>query len=244
MRQLTDFSDDRNRGICVHCGEGLVSEKQTRDHVPSKVLLTSPYPENLPVVHACRRCNSGFGKDEEYLAALLASVICGSTNPQPDRFPDAVRVLQHSTQLRGRIDRARQVQGTLWGDPEITWYPELERVGRIIVKNARGHVFFELGQPIIDPPSYVNILPFQLMSCEQRNQFEIPSDISGWDISGWPEVGSRLMQRVVAGECGPGGWIEVQDGVYRYAVSESLSVRMVLFEYLAAEVVWDESDIA
>ena len=30
----------------------------------------------------------------------------------------------------------------------------------------------------------------------------------------------------------------MQDGIYRYAVSELLSVRIVLREYLAAEVAW------
>ena len=38
-------------------------------------------------------------------------------------------------------------------------------------------------------------------------------------------------------------WQDVQDGVYRYAVAqvpEGILVRMVLHEYLACEVGWDE----
>ncbi len=38
------------------------------------------------------------------------------------------------------------------------------------------------------------------------------------------------------------GWIDVQDGVYRYAViplSGQVLVKTVIYEYLAAEVVWD-----
>ena len=41
-------------------------------------------------------------------------------------------------------------------------------------------------------------------------------------------------------------WQDVQDGVYRYAVaqeSDGILVRMVLREYLAAEVLWDEARI-
>ena len=43
MQQLRCYGDDRNKGFCVHCG----GPSETVDHVPSKVLLDEPYPENL-----------------------------------------------------------------------------------------------------------------------------------------------------------------------------------------------------
>lgn len=56
------FVDKRLTGICVYCG----GEPSTRDHVPSKVFLDEPYPENnLPVVPACETCNNSFSLDEE-----------------------------------------------------------------------------------------------------------------------------------------------------------------------------------
>ena len=42
-------------------------------------------------------------------------------------------------------------------------------------------------------------------------------------------------------------WQDVQDDVYRYAVAQAsggVLVRMVLHEYLAAEVLWDDARIA
>ncbi len=238
MKQLNGYSDERRRETVIACREGHKGGEHNKDHIPTKALLSSPYPENLLVVRTCKKCNSGFSRDEEYLSAFLASVICGSTNVDPVRFPVADRILAHSPRLRERIDQSRQVQGTLWGDPEIQWTPEFERITRVIVKNARGHILYDLGQSIAEPPSYINIIPIQRMSVQQQDQLENPSGISGW-----PEVGNILMQRIVTGESGQGGWIEVQDGIYRYAVSELLSVRIVLREYLAAEVAWDESII-
>jgi len=44
MKQLQCYGDSRNKGFCVHCG----GPDETRDHVPAKVLLDEPYPENLP----------------------------------------------------------------------------------------------------------------------------------------------------------------------------------------------------
>ena len=242
MRQLNNYSDDRNKGTCIHCGVELGIENSTRDHVPTRALLNPPYPEHLIPVKVCQPCNAGFSKDEEYLAAFLGSVIYGSTKPDPSLFPRAARTLNHTNRLRERIDRSQTVQGTLWGSAEILWEPELDRVERVIVKNARGHVLNELGEPMLGPPSYVMILPIQRMSVQQQEQFANPPGIAGW-----PEVGSRSMQRMAIDDLKPGGWIEVQPSTYRYAVhqlSEQTLVRIVLRDYLACEVAWDEARIA
>lgn len=243
MRQLNDFSDERIRETCIPCAEGHNSGKYNRDHIPTKALLNPPYPENLPVVGMCQECNSGYAKDEEYLSAFLGSVICGSVRPDPDRFPVAARILDRSPSLRLRIDQTKRFQGTLWGDPVIQWTPEIERVSRVIVKNARGHVLYEFGQSLLPDPTRIGFSPIPLLSDKQRVHFESgPENI----LSGWAEVGTRMMQRMAIGDLRPGGWVEVQPSTYRYAVhqlGEQVQVRMVLLEYLAAEVSWHETDI-
>lgn len=70
------FVDERLKGSCVYCG----GPPETVDHVPSRVFLDDPLPENLPVVEACRECNGGFSLDEEYLACLLECVMTGTTD--------------------------------------------------------------------------------------------------------------------------------------------------------------------
>ena len=50
------FVDERLIGMCSYCGR----EPETRDHVPSRILLDDPFPPNLPVVEACRTCNESF----------------------------------------------------------------------------------------------------------------------------------------------------------------------------------------
>ena len=141
------------------------------------------------------------------MGAFLASVICGSTEPDPQQFAAAARALARGPGLRRRIDRCRSVQRRLWGAPEIQWTPEIERVKRVIVKNAKGHAFYEIGEPMLMAPSWAGISPLSLLSPRQRKEFE-----SGTDNAFWPEVGSRLMQRMAIGGLQPGGWIEVQPG--------------------------------
>ena len=124
------------------------------------------------------------------------------------------------------------------GDPEVQWTPEIDRIARVIVKNARGHALFELGLPLLSDPAYVGFSPILVMSDEQKahSQSEPESML-------WPEVGSRMMQRMVIGDLQPGGWVEVQPGTYRYAVYQLRNqtlIRMLLRDYLACEVAWDE----
>ncbi len=58
--------------------------------------------------------------------------------------------------------------------------------------------------------------------------------------SAWPEVGSRLLQRLYSGEDMADGWIIVQPGVYVYIVFEDdgVIVRSIIREYLLTEVRW------
>ena len=60
------------------------------------------------------------------------------------------------------------------------------------------------------------------------------------DLAGWPEVGSRMMTRLLTGQDFSDGWIVIQDGTYQYGVvqHDGILVRSVLFNYLATEVYW------
>ena len=121
------------------------------------------------------------------------------------------------------------------GEPELLWQPEIERVHRVIVKNARGHLLYELGEAEVTPPSLIWCVPVALLTAHERCSFE-----SSLLDASWPEVGSRLMQRAAGVSPIPGGWVVVQPEVYRYSVGESpRTVRTVIREYLATEVVWD-----
>lgn len=54
----------------------------------------------------------------------------------------------------------------------------------------------------------------------------------------WPEVGSRMMTRVMTGRDMCDGWVIVQDGIYRYGVAQAagMLVPSMLVEYLATGV--------
>ena len=237
MKQLTDYSDTRGRVMCTHCGVVLNPRNANKDHVPSRCLLDRPLPNNPPTVAICISCNASFSKDEEYCSVFLAAVISGDADPNPSRFPSAASATERCLGLRERIARAQRRQVPLWDEPEVLWQPEIDRFDRVIVKNARGHVLHELGESVFGMPSRVMYWPVCRMSADQRNTFELVSLGTGL-----PEVGSRMMQRILGLAPLVNGWVNVQHGVYRYAIvqgSDKLLVRTLIRDYLATEVAWN-----
>src|SRR4051812_49081415 len=112
MPQLPDFGDERNKGWCVFCG----GPEETRDHVPSRVLLEEPYPENLPVLACCQECNSSFSLDEEYLACLIECARTGSVEHASSVRPKIAKTLARKPALAARLtaSRIQNDEGTIW----------------------------------------------------------------------------------------------------------------------------------
>ncbi len=125
------------------------------------------------------------------------------------------------------------------GTDQIVWQPDFARINRIILKNARGHVFNELGFPVIEEPEAVWTQPLQTLGNERLQEF---LDLGQGGLAFWPEVGSRLFQRACTGADMVDGWIVVAPGIYRFAVMQTggVTVRSIIREYLATAVVWDD----
>lgn len=240
MKQVKDFSDRRNKAWCIHCGQTLSSVQTSADHVPTKSLLSEPKPDNLPVVIICRECNTGFSADEQYAVAFIGAVLAGSTDPRWQTLDSARGTLAHSPSLRQKIDACRSEYADMDGVTRTLWTPDAKRIESVILKNARGHAYFELGEPLMHAPSAIYFLPFEAMQPTQRDAFE--SSIPDSELAGWSEVGSRLLTRMTEGQDFADGWVIVQPGRYRYSVRQNggITVRSVWSEYLAIEVIWDD----
>lgn len=225
------FADGRLGGGCVYCGQ----EADTRDHVPSLVLLDDPLPPDLPTIAACSACNQGFSLDEEYLACLVDCTLSGSADPSDIRRNKVKRTLERNDRLAERIRLCMSV------DPRGTkvWKPEDSRIQSVIVKMARGHADYELGVGHLDEPESCEIIPLIALSAEARSEFENDRRVGP---SGWPEIGSRAFIRAEKGRGSSDGnsWITTQERRYRYRVDQDdgVCVSMVLSEYLACIVGW------
>lgn len=229
MKQIRNVSDIRNRGWCVHCG----GPSESQDHNPSKVFIDPPLPANLPVVPSCQSCNSGFSSDEEYLACLLECVVTGSADPASFERTSIAKSLSNNAKLARDLAAAKTE-----ADGQIIWMPDHGRVAKIVTKLARGHVAFEQNEPQLHEPDELWFRPLALMEELEQRRFE--GELGEVDL--WPEVGSRAMHRLVEGpdDAFTNGWLVVQPDRYRYRTTmmDGVRVRLVIREYLAAEVAW------
>lgn len=229
MRQVRSYVDERHAGYCVYC----FGSPSTRDHVPPRVLLDKPYPENLPVVGSCASCNEGASLDEQYLACLLEVAVCGSADPDEVERAKVARI------LRTNVGLQRRLSGALHTDSgQLGVRCEPDRVIRELEKIARSLWAYECGEPPSVMEATCSFRPLIALDDEEHGAF-----FSTHDENVFPEVGSRLMTRVVEPLTGVATdlWQDVQTGRFAYAVivSSQLScVRMLIRGYLAAEVVF------
>lgn len=254
MREIEDFTDNRLKAWCIHCGATIADIESNRDHVPTKSLLTKPLRKRgaeydsgagdemdyLPQVIVCRRCNSIFSPDENYLLCVLHAVMAGSLYPDPAKHPEAATILRSNRHVVRSLKRGPDGQLLLFGNQQpFTLFPDADKVRRVILKNARGHAYHELGEPLLEAPEYVAFVPLGQMSPEQRDAFETVG--SHAELAVWPEVGSRMTVQLFDEEVMVGGWITVEPGRYRYSIdwSDAVTVKTVIWEYLATETRWE-----
>lgn len=222
------FHDTRLDGTCVYCG----AFPDTRDHVPSKVLLDEPFPLALPVVPCCKTCNNSFSFDELYIACFIECVIHGTTDPEKMSRTKIKRILNERPRLRETIEKNKKQN-----DQNLIWTPDKTKVNTIVVKLARGHAANELSEPQMSDPEYIRIAPYGTLSEEELTNFE-----NSPNQSLWPEIGSRaFVNSVVANNINfENGWNIIQDSTYRYMIShdDGICVKIVMSEYLFCEVIF------
>ena len=224
MQRYKLFHDERLGGTCFRCGR---PDPETLDHVPPKVFLDRPYPDDLITVPSCRGCNADPSDDERYVASLIEVVVCGTTNPQALERDKISKTLERRPRLREDLARAATVV-----DGVYTVRPELDRVNLVLEKIARGLWCFETAQDTADYKAVVSCNVAPLMAEREMRSFFA----SGSGFLGWGEIGTRGFIRSCVGEyesAHGAGWEDVQVGRFSYAAdSGGDRVRMIFSDYL------------
>jgi len=145
MKQYKRYADERQRHYCIYCGINI-SSKSTREHIPSKVLLDKPYPENLPIILSCYKCNNNFSKDEEYIAYWL-EILNQKINPKDTYIYKKIK----RAFSRNKLLKAKIIGTNLFGSNELLSLNE-NIMEKVLLKQAKGHALFELNNPCYEKP--------------------------------------------------------------------------------------------
>lgn len=221
--------------MCSYCGE---TSNETRDHVPSKILLDDPFPENLPVVPCCTKCNQDFSLDEEYFACSIECILKGTTNIEKLQREKIKAVFKKRPALQQRIESSFILK-----DGQLHFKFEENRFRNVVTKLAKGHAKYEISEPQFNDPTSISMKPLNLMT-----EKEIDNFFASYHLNKLPEVGSRSLQNLLIGDNNAvhSHWTTVQDDNYKYSVIDDMGlliVRIVVWEYLAVEVIWDDNKL-
>jgi hypothetical protein len=226
MGQVQPFTDQRLAGFCAFCG-GLPS---TKDHVPPRIFLDLPHPENYPIIGACLDCNRGASLDEEYVACLLEVAACGSVSPADLRRQKIARALETRPALAAKLAESLKSGGGF-----VISQEDRARLSAVLEKIARGLWAYEVGETA--QSSFATVRYAQIAGLRD-DQLEAFMALEQPDLL--PEVGSRMMIRVLtATDKAESSWMELQAGHFSYGIevfSDGGRVKMVLGDYVAAEV--------
>lgn len=240
MDFIQDFSDSRLKAWCIQCGNGLATSKTNRDHVPTKSLLQKPYPSNLPVITICTSCNLSFSSDEQYFVTFLSCVLSGSTIPEKQVIKSAEGALKRSPRLRKLIEHSKSSFLQKDGTKTPLWKAAAKRLENVVVKNARGHAFYEMSETLFETPKSIWFGPLEYLTKEDQEKFTAVNAYNHF-----PEIGSRLSARILTSEHQYNYWIDVQNGIYSYVVDYAggdIKVRSLIHDYLVTEVIWSGDD--
>lgn len=224
----TSWDKSKEKG-CIYCGDIA----NTREHIPSKTFLNSPYPENLSTIPACYKCNNGYSKDEKYVSCFL-DVLKSCIYINHNLKDNTIRCLKDDIGLKKLIEEQIDIK-----NDHVYFSIDDNKIKRILVKLAKGHAAFELDYINFDDVKIDVKYDFIFnLSKEFINSFN--------NVVTYPvihEVGSRAIYLIQDLDSGFAEtialWNIIQNQQYRYQVvnrQSSTIVKIVIFEFLYSEI--------
>lgn len=110
---------------CIFCSK----RADTREHIIPRCFLNKPYPNNLPTLPSCRKCNNSFSLDEEYVMYLIDYLKSIEVNDGEFTRPKAEKAFEYNGKLEDRMIKSLEEL-----DDGICFNVETDRVERIAKK--------------------------------------------------------------------------------------------------------------
>lgn len=232
--------DKNSYSECIYCGNAA----NTREHIPSKVFLVKPFPNNLGIVPACQNCNKSFSNDELFLS-LLIEIIKSNHYGKGYILPEKSKIrMNYNKKMISDIKR-------LIENKELDQFNK--KISNILFKLAVGHSVYELSEGYCIKNGQINYSFLNRMSTEEINEFILPFDIGGNPL---PEVGSRVYERILIVELNLTSihdseqkliaplllldWVDVQDTKYTYTCykfGNEIIVKIIINDFMYAKVI-------
>lgn len=233
----------KDKTFCIYCG----NEANTREHAPSKVFLRKPFPDNLPVLPACKNCNNAFSDYELYSEVYLDSLKYLSGYSENLSIDNNERIFKSTAFYDAQCDLKKYIDtgGIICN----------EKLQKILIKLSICHAVYELCEGYSTDGKAIELKEISVNFRLNLNEKEIEKFLMPIDISNktFPELGSRIFEniRVVEPVLTPlkGGedkklqlvilfWTEIQEGEYEYIAwieDNEITVKIAIHDFLFAQ---------
>lgn len=224
---------------CIYCG-GIAD---TREHCPSKMLVSELGEINLPVLPACFSCNNGFSEDELFFKTYIDYVKIwhsGYSLPESSDVQNSIEK-ESLSQVKKFIETKGSAQN--------------ERVKRILIKLAIGHATYELSEDLSFghgwKASLVQYLVKSMVDKESWNLLQKPVEVRTEPL---PEIGSRQYTDImIIDECSSTSsfqnhaflmWQDIKEGIYSYIAYntdyEGIVVKLIIGDIFFARISFEK----
>ena len=260
MKQRNPYVDNRilhrikydrdSYSECIYCGE----KADSREHVPSKVFIRKPYPENLSIVPSCSKCNSGYSLDEIFVYLCIEKLkkcyyqdyeFCNETISRIKKYQNIAAEVDS-------LIKNLQNQRLSVNPYALTDY----RISNVLEKLALGHAVYELsiGYKSYSWSGKCNPIFYKFLPNLCADEIEEIDSCFNLNDELLPEIGSRIYDKIyiIKAKTDEGmefslcllDWIDVQDKAYRYTCyvfGSTIIVKIVIFEFLYAVITFEEN---
>jgi hypothetical protein len=165
--------------LCALCA---IKPAVNREHAPARGLFPKPCPEglNLITVPACNECNGGSKHNDEYLRSYFALRIEENPTDSLNRVREAATRAFTYPQGKGLRKLFARAMTHEWAPDDggrvltrhIRMTPDLDRVGRVLLKHTRA-VFYQVTGRILPAGTKFLMMPdykiAQLSDARQRS---------------------------------------------------------------------------
>jgi len=236
---------------CIYCGQ----KADSREHVPSRVFIQKPYPENLSIVPSCSKCNNGYSLDEIFLY-LCIEKLKKCYYPDYEFCDETISRLKKYKNIADEVDsliKNLENQGLLSINPYTLTDA---RINNVFEKLALGHAVYELsvGYKSDSWSGKCNSIYYKFLPNLSADEIEEIDSCFILDNELLPEIGSRIYDKIyiIKATLEEGrefslcllDWVDIQDKAYRYTCyvfGSTIIVKIVISEFLYAVITFEEN---
>lgn len=137
--------------FCVYCGS---KDNLSDDHIPPRGIFPKPRPDGLITVRACKTCNGGASKDDEYFRMMLCLSQDSGDSPEAQKNWAPIFHSLERPEAQGMkksfLGSIRPVQAMTWGGihlgRKMGFTVKFDRISHVIERTVRGLYFHEQRQ--------------------------------------------------------------------------------------------------